>query len=86
MTPALFGTLYYISEWAVRLVMLVYVPQKRTPAATRTWLLLIFLLPWPGLIIYAAFGRIRVPQIRRDSNRFVPRLRPPGSRAKDQHT
>lgn len=66
MTPALFGTLYYASEWAVRLVMLVYVPQRRTPAATRTWLLLIFLLPWPGLIVYAVFGRIRVPQIRRD--------------------
>lgn len=66
MTPALLGTLYYVSEWAVRLVMLVYVPQKRTPAATRTWLLLIFLLPWPGLIVYAAFGRIRVPQIRRE--------------------
>lgn len=66
MTPALFGTLYYISEWAVRLVMLVYVPQKRSPAATRTWLLLIFLLPWPGLIVYAVFGRIRVPQVRRD--------------------
>jgi cardiolipin synthase A/B len=65
MTPALLGTLYYISEWAIRLAMLVYVPQQRTSAATRTWLLLIFLLPWPGLIAYAVFGRIRVPHIRR---------------------
>ena len=66
MTPALLGTLYYISEWVIRLVMLVYVPQRRTSAATRTWLLLIFLLPWPGLLVYALFGRIRVPQLRRD--------------------
>jgi cardiolipin synthase len=66
MTPALFETLYYVSEWVIRLVMLVYVPQRRTSAATRTWLLLIFLLPWPGLIVYALFGRIRVPQLRRE--------------------
>ncbi|HEV8409775.1 MAG TPA: cardiolipin synthase [Gemmatimonadaceae bacterium] len=66
MTPAFLGTAYYISEWAVRLVMLVYIPQRRTAAAARTWLLLIFLLPWPGLVVYAVFGRIRVPRLRRD--------------------
>src|ERR1700751_2808492 len=56
--------LYYISEWIIRLVMLVYVPQRRSAAATRTWLLFIFLLPWPGLVIYALFGRIYVPKRR----------------------
>jgi cardiolipin synthase len=66
MTPALLGTAYYVSEWVVRLVMLVYIPQRRTAAAARTWLLLIFLLPWPGLVVYAVFGRIRVPRLRRD--------------------
>lgn len=53
-----------ISEWIVRLVMLVYVPQRRSPAAARTWLLLIFLLPIPGLLLYAAIGRIRMPAWR----------------------
>src|SRR6185437_8254485 len=55
---------YLISEWSIRLVMLFYVPQRRSAAATRTWLLLIFLLPWPGLILYAIFGRIRMPKVR----------------------
>ena len=55
---------YLISEWIIRLVMLVYVPQRRSAAATRTWLLLIFLLPWPGLVIYALLGRIYVPRRR----------------------
>ena len=35
-------------EWAIRLIMLAYVPQRRTTAAARSWLLLIFLLPIPG--------------------------------------
>jgi cardiolipin synthase len=44
--------------------MLFYVPQRRTPAASRTWLLLIFLLPWPGLVVYALFGRVHLPRRR----------------------
>ncbi|HEX6563853.1 MAG TPA: cardiolipin synthase [Chthoniobacterales bacterium] len=57
--------LYLCSEWAVRLTMLLYVPQRRSASAARTWLLFIFLLPWPGLAIYAMVGRIRVPAFRR---------------------
>ncbi|HEX5004452.1 MAG TPA: cardiolipin synthase [Gemmatimonadales bacterium] len=56
--------LYVLSEWAIRFVMLVYVPQRRTPAAARTWLLLIFLLPWPGFLLYAVIGRIKFPAWR----------------------
>lgn len=51
-------------NWIIRLVMLVYVPQRRSAAATRTWLLLIFLLPLPGLVCYMLFGRIHVPRFR----------------------
>src|SRR5580658_3586928 len=60
---------YLISEWAIRLVMLVYVPQRRSAAASRTWLLLIFLLPWPGWGLYALFGRIYVPKRRIEQQR-----------------
>jgi cardiolipin synthase len=48
----------------IRLVMLAYVPQRRTPAAARSWLLLIFLFPWPGLLLYALIGRPFVPRRR----------------------
>src|SRR3954451_8418007 len=55
---------YYLTEWLIRLVMLFYVPNRRSPAAARTWLLLIFLLPWPGLILHGAIGRIYLPRKR----------------------
>jgi cardiolipin synthase A/B len=55
---------YLVSEWSIRLVMLVYVPQKRSTAAARTWLLFIFLLPWPGLLVYWLLGRIYLPAHR----------------------
>jgi cardiolipin synthase len=55
---------YLISEWSIRLVMLIYVPQRRSAAASRTWLLLIFFQPWLGLALYASFGRIYVSKKR----------------------
>jgi cardiolipin synthase len=55
---------YYWSEWVIRLVMLVHVPTKRSAAAARSWLLLIFLLPWPGMIAYALIGRPYLPKRR----------------------
>lgn len=66
--------LFYASEWAVRLVMLVYVPQRRSPAAARSWLLLIFLLPLPGLALYALFGRAFMPRKRLQLQSRVSRL------------
>jgi len=63
--------LYVLSEWAIRFVMLVYVPQRRSPAAARTWLLLIFLLPWPGFLLYAIIGRIKLPAWRLARQREV---------------
>jgi cardiolipin synthase len=58
------SVIYLISEWVIRLTMLVYVPRQRTAAAARAWLLLIFLLPWPGIVFYALVGRIYLPKDR----------------------
>ncbi|QOV92321.1 cardiolipin synthase [Humisphaera borealis] len=67
------ATLYLISEWTIRLIMLLHVPQKRTPAAARTWLLIIFLLPWPGLIVYMLIGRPYLPEKRRRARELASR-------------
>lgn len=57
--------LYYVSEWVIRLVMLVVVPQRRSPSAASAWLVLIFFLPWVGLLLYAFFSNVSLPQRRR---------------------
>ena len=58
------SVLYLASEWIIRLTMLLYVPQRRSPSAARAWLLLIFFLPLPGVLLYALVGRIYVPRRR----------------------
>lgn len=58
------GTLYVASEWIIRVAMLFYVPQRRPPASARAWLLLIFFLPWLGVVLYALIGRVFLTQRR----------------------
>lgn len=61
---ALFFLIYELGGWVIRIVMLAVVIQKRRPAAAVAWLLVIFFLPWPGLILYLLIGNDRVPQRR----------------------
>ena len=58
------GTAYLLAEWIVRLVMLGVAPLRRTPDAARSWLLLVFFLPIPGLILFLLIGRPRFPPWR----------------------
>jgi len=75
-TPFTWSLAWVASEWAIRIVMLIHVPQRRNPAATRTWLLLIFLQPWIGLLIYFLIGRITLPKRRLEiQERAAARLR-----------
>src|SRR5262245_45093287 len=58
------GWVYLISEWVIRLAMLVVVPFRRNPEAAKGWLMLIFFLPWPGLVLYHLIGRPTLPKWR----------------------
>ena len=69
--PHSLATLYLICEWAIRIAMLFFVPTRRTPQAAQSWLLLIFFLPIPGALLYAAIGRPRFPQWRTDRLRHL---------------
>jgi cardiolipin synthase len=52
--------------------MLVVVPFRRTPAAAKGWLLLIFFEPWVGLLLYLLIGRARLPRWRREQLARLP--------------
>jgi phospholipase D-like protein len=65
---------FFLSEWAIRLVMLVVVPFRRTPAAAKGWLLLIFFQPWIGLLLYALIGRPTMPRSRVEQMAKLPQV------------
>lgn len=68
------ATIYLLFEWSLRLLMLFYVPQRRPPAAARTWLLLIFIQPVVGVMLYATFGRPHLSRRRRELQGRVAEL------------
>lgn len=66
--------LYLVSEWVVRLIMLVVVvSQRRTPVSAMAWLLVISFMPWPGLVLYLLVGDNRLPRRRVEQHRDVLR-------------
>jgi len=65
---------FFLSEWAIRVVMLTAVPFRRTPAAAKGWLLLIFFEPWIGLVLYLLIGRATLPRRRSEQVSRLPEV------------
>src|SRR5262245_59138087 len=70
--PTLWAWTFFLSEWAIRLAMLVAVPFRRTPAAAKGWLLLIFFEPWVGLVVYLLIGRAKLRRWQREQLARLP--------------
>jgi cardiolipin synthase len=70
--PTLWAWIYFVSEWAIRLAMVVVVPFRRTPAAAKGWLLLIFFEPWVGLLLYRLIGRAKPTRRQREQLAKLP--------------
>jgi cardiolipin synthase len=70
--PTLWAWIFFLGEWAIRLAMLLVVPFRRTPAAAKGWLLLIFFEPWVGLLLYVLIGRARLPRWQREQLAKLP--------------
>ena len=65
MSSISWASLYLISEWIIRIGMLLAVPFRRSPEAAKGWLLFGFFLPWPALALYLLIGRPAYPKWRR---------------------
>lgn len=71
---AVWAGAYLALEWAIRVVMLMVVPFRRSPDAARSWLTLVFFLPVPALAVYLLIGRPTYPRWRSDRFAKLPKL------------
>ncbi len=55
-TPFSAGVWLLALDWIIRLAALLWIPTRTTPAAARSWLLLVGFLPLVGLPLYLLFG------------------------------
>src|SRR5437667_11146614 len=63
-----------IIGWIIPLVMLFFVPVNRKPSSATAWLMLIFLLPYIGLIIFLLIGSPTLSMRRRALQRTMDSL------------
>lgn len=73
--PWAFPVAVLVVDNVIRLVALFVVPRNRRPTAGMAWLMAIFLLPVPGLLLFLVIGGNRLPKERRrkqdEINRWV---------------
>ena len=58
-------------EMILRIAALFVVPRNRKPTAGLAWMLVIFLMPIPGWIIFSVIGSYKLPPQRRDMQRTL---------------
>ncbi len=62
---------FQVIDWLVRIAALFIVPRNRKPTAGISWLLTIFLLPVPGIILFFILSSPKLPPIRRKAQQVI---------------
>ena len=63
-----------IVAWLIPFIMLFIVPVNRKPSSATAWLLLMFLLPFVGIVIFLLIGSPKLPRRRREEQQRVSEL------------
>lgn len=65
------GAIWFLVDWAIRIVALFIVPPNRKPTSGTAWLLFIFLLPMLGMLFFLILGSPKLPKSRRDAQKTL---------------
>lgn len=61
-------------DFFIRLWVLIYVPKRRKPTAAMAWLLLLFIVPFVGVILFLAIGSTKLSRARRKKQEQVTEI------------
>ncbi len=67
------GIIYAI-DFIVRIWLLIYIPRNRKPTAAMSWLLLIFIIPLFGTILFFVFGSTKLSSLRRHDQHQITQM------------
>src|SRR5262245_49193849 len=71
MNWATIATIAYALSWVLFIIALFVVPRNRKPGEATAWLMLIFLLPFLGFILYLILGSPKLSRRRRAMQRTM---------------
>ena len=61
----------FLLEMSIRVLAVIYIPRNRRPQTALAWLVLIFVVPIPGILLFFLFGSRRLPRSRRRKQREI---------------
>ena len=64
-TVAAYPIFVLVVDMAIRVLAVIYIPRNRRPQTALAWLVLIFALPVPGIVLFLLFGSRRLPDVAR---------------------
>ncbi len=68
------SVLLFLLDWALRIWFLFYIPRKRAPSSAIAWLLLVFLLPGLGILLFFLIGSPKLSKSRRAVQKETDKL------------
>ncbi len=60
-----FAVAAFLLEWLIKIGLIFYIPRNRKPSSAIAWLLVLFLLPWLGIILFILIGNPKLSKRRR---------------------
>jgi len=70
-TVAAYPIIVLVLNVAIMVLAVIYIPRNRRPQTALAWLVLIFALPVPGILLFLLFGSRRLPRARRRKQREI---------------
>jgi cardiolipin synthase len=70
-TVAAYPIIVLVLDLAIRVLAVIYIPRNRRPQTALAWLVLIFVVPVPGILLFFLFGSRRLPRSRRRKQREI---------------
>ena len=70
-TVAAYPIIVLVLDMVIRVLAVIYIPRNRRPQTALAWLVLIFALPVPGIVLFLLFGSRRLPRSRRRKQREI---------------
>jgi cardiolipin synthase A/B len=70
-TVAAYPIIVLVLDLVIRVLAVIYIPRNRRPQTALAWLVLIFVLPVPGILLFFLFGSRRLPKARRRKQREI---------------
>ena len=70
-TVAAWPVLLLTLDMVIRVLAVIYIPRNRRPQTALAWLVLIFVVPVPGILLFFLFGSRRLPASRRRKQREI---------------